>query len=200
MLHEMECLTIRMMVCDIVMILTVVRNTFLEVKCLNIKHTPAINTLCQYAANGPLARYVKLRVAHASGMPGTFSLPPELSNPDMHHDTCVTHVPRCMPGSLTSGFFWSRWRGKRSRHSGRMRNPHFYVSSKRPMPWTVPMVHILLCYGSDQFYPYLSRLLYWQWGTGSLKQIKIAQQNRAPQNMCLFYGLRCNHPKSLIIF
>ena len=31
-----------------------------------------------------------------------------------------------------------RWRGKRSRHSRRMRNPQFYVSGKRPMevfPW-----------------------------------------------------------------
>ena len=27
----------------------------------------------------------------------------------------------------------SRWRGKRSRHSRRMRNPQFYVSDKRPM-------------------------------------------------------------------
>ena len=26
-----------------------------------------------------------------------------------------------------------RWRGKRSRHSWRMRNPQFYVSAKRPM-------------------------------------------------------------------
>ena len=51
----------------------------------------------------------------------------------MHHGTCVTHVPWCMPGSLTSGFLWSRWRlgrGKRSRHSRRMRNPQFYVSGK----------------------------------------------------------------------
>ena len=38
-----------------------------------------------------------------------------------------------MLGSLTSGFLWSRWRGKRSRHSRRMRNPQFYVSGKRPM-------------------------------------------------------------------
>ena len=83
--------------------------------------------------NGPLARYVKLRVAHAPGMPGTFSPPPRASNPDMHHGTCVTHVPWCMPGSLTSSFFCSRWLGKRSRHSRRMRNPQFYVSGKRPM-------------------------------------------------------------------
>ena len=84
-------------------------------------------------AYGPLARYVKLRVAHAPGMPGTFSAPPRACDPDMHHGTCVTHVPWCIPGSLTSGFLWSRWRGKRSRHSRRMRNPQFYVSGKKPM-------------------------------------------------------------------
>ena len=62
--------------------------------------------------HGPLTRYVKLRVAHAPGMPGTFSPPPRFSDPDMHHSTCVTYVPRCIPGSLTSGFLWSYWRGK----------------------------------------------------------------------------------------
>ena len=79
--------------------------------------------------HGSLTRYVKLRVAHA---PGTFS-PPRVSDPDMHHGTCVTHVPWCMPGSLTRGFLWSRWRGKRSRHYRRMRNPQFYASGKRPI-------------------------------------------------------------------
>ena len=83
--------------------------------------------------HGPLTRYVKLRVAHALGMPGTFSPPPRVSDPDMHHGTCVTHVPWCMPGSPTSGFLWSQWRGKRSRHSRRMRNPPFWVSAKRPI-------------------------------------------------------------------
>ena len=62
----------------------------------------------------PLTRYVKLRAVHSPGMSGTFSLPLRVSDPDMHHDTCVTHVPWCMPESLTSGFLWSRWRGKRS--------------------------------------------------------------------------------------
>ena len=56
-----------------------------------------------------------------------------LAIPDMHHGTCVTHVPWCMPGSLTCGFLWNRWQGKRSRHSWRMRNPRFRVSGKRPM-------------------------------------------------------------------
>ena len=48
------------------------------------------------------ARYVKLLVAHVPGMPGTLSLPLRVNNPDMHHGTCVTHVPWCMPGSLTN--------------------------------------------------------------------------------------------------
>ena len=63
--------------------------------------------------HGSLTRYVKLRVAHATGMP--------------------RNVPWCMPGSLTSDFIWGRWRGKRTRHSRCMRNPQFYVSGKRPM-------------------------------------------------------------------
>ena len=46
----------------------------------------------------------------------------------MHHGTGVTHVPWCTSGSLDP-----RWRGKRSRHSRRMRNPQFYVSGKRPI-------------------------------------------------------------------
>ena len=66
---------------------------------------------CDY---GPLTRYVKLQVAHS---PGMFSLPLQVNDPDMHHGTCMTHMPWCMPGSLTRGLFWSRWRGKRSRQS-----------------------------------------------------------------------------------
>ena len=83
--------------------------------------------------NGPLTRYAKLGVAHALGMSGTFSPPPRVSDPDMHHGTCVTHVPWCMPGWQTSGFLWIRWLGNRSRHSRRMRNPQFCVSGKRSM-------------------------------------------------------------------
>ena len=37
----------------------------------------------------------------------------------------------CMAGSLTISFLWSRWRGKRSRHSRRMRKPKLNVSGKR---------------------------------------------------------------------
>ena len=94
--------------------------------------------------HGPLARYIKSQVAHALGMPGTFSPPLPVRDPDMHHGTCVTHVPWCMPGSLTSGFLLSRWRGKRSRRSRRMRNPQ---SGKRPMgirAWIGNYIHIKL--------------------------------------------------------
>ena len=49
----------------------------------------------------------KLRVMDAPGRPGTFSPPPQVRDFDMHHGTCVTHLPWCMPGLLTSGFRWS---------------------------------------------------------------------------------------------
>ena len=94
-------------------------------------HTPA---------SGALSKYAKLRVAHAPGMPGTFSLTPWVSDPDMHHGTCVAHVPWCMSGSLTNGFLWNRWREKRSQHSWRMRNPQFCVSGKRSMTTRIQIV------------------------------------------------------------
>ena len=53
----------------------------------------------------------KIAGTHAPGMPETFFLPPRVSDPDMHDGTCVTHVPSCMTGSLTSSFLWSRLRG-----------------------------------------------------------------------------------------
>ena len=102
--------------------------------------------------HGLLASYVKLLIAHAPGMPGTFSPPPRFSDPGMHHDTCVTHVPWCMPGSLTSGFLWSWRRGKRSRHSRRMRNPQFDVSGKRPIQTKLVQVQVT-CFRHISQYP-----------------------------------------------
>ena len=84
--------------------------------------------------NEPLTRIVKSRVVHAPGMmPGTFSLPPRVNDPDMHHDTCMAHVPWCIPGSLTSGFRWRWWRGNVYRYSRYMHNPQFYLFHKRPI-------------------------------------------------------------------
>ena len=83
--------------------------------------------------HGHLTRYVKLRVAHGPGIPGTCSPRPRVSEPDMHHGTCTSYVPWCMSGSLTSGFLSSQWRGKRFRHSRGGGNPQFCVSGKKPM-------------------------------------------------------------------
>ena len=113
-----------------------------------------------YCPHGPLARYAKLRVVHTPGMPGTFSPRPRVSDPDMHHGTCVTHVPWCMLGSLTSGFPLKSMAGKRSRHSRRMRNPQFYVSGKRPMvvraqscrAWMLTLLWVLIsCSSNSRF-------------------------------------------------
>ena len=57
-----------------------------------------------------------------------FQRKPLVSDPGIHHGTCVTHVPWCMSGLLNCG-----GGGKRSRHSRRMRNSQLYVSGKRPM-------------------------------------------------------------------
>ena len=83
--------------------------------------------------NGSLARYVKLRVVHAPGIPGTLSPPLCVSDPNMRHGTSVTHVPWCMPGSLTCGFLW--WWGKRSRNSRRMRNRDYSWETCTSMWW-----------------------------------------------------------------
>ena len=90
--------------------------------------------ICGY---GPLTRSAKLRVAHASGR---FFSRPRVSDPHMHHGTYVTHVPRCMPGSLSCGLLWSELQGK---HSRRMCDSQFSVSDSRPMGM------LLICSPSD---------------------------------------------------
>ena len=108
----------------------------------------------------------KMRLAHAPGMPGTFSPTPRVSDPDIHNGTCVTHVPWCMSGSLTSGFLWSRWRGNRSRHSRRMRNPQFYVFGKRPMVVLLAIKRFTIDTRCDDKYMYARQIgnhahIYW---------------------------------------
>ena len=58
--------------------------------------------------HGSLTRYVKWWVVYAPGMPGTFlrhwlQRKPLVSDPVMHYDTCATHMPWYMSGSLTRG-------------------------------------------------------------------------------------------------
>ena len=91
----------------------------------------------------------------------------------------VPTLPSCMPGSLTSGFLWNQWRGKRSRHSRRMRNPQFYVSGKRPM-YLYPV--IIKCNG--------------QWGevTNRRTQLSSVMTHRSKTNcwimLNIIYGMR----------
>ena len=72
-----------------------------------IMHVVAIPMLYTYVSWAS-CQIRKIAGAHAPGMPGTFSPPSQVSDPDMHHGTCVTHVPWCMPGLLTSGFLRNR--------------------------------------------------------------------------------------------
>ena len=101
-----------------------------------------------YVLHGPLTRYALFRVAHAPGNAGNVFPPLWVKDLDMHNGTCVTHVLWCRPGSPPSGFLWSLWRGKRSRHSWRMLNRQFYVSGKRPVAvseiWHVENETVLL--------------------------------------------------------
>ena len=92
---------------------------------------------------------------------------------DMHHGTCVTHMPRCMPESLASGLLWRICREKRSRHSRRLRSPQFCGSGKRLMTirssdnestdfWPPGSLHTLVVDGhieqSDQLFMWIKIL------------------------------------------
>ena len=53
----------------------------------------------------------KIEGCARAGNAGNDSPLARVSNTDMHDIMCVTHVPWCMPRSLTSGFLISRLRG-----------------------------------------------------------------------------------------
>ena len=57
-----------------------------------------------------------------------FQRKPLVSDPGMHHGTCVTHVPWCMSGSSTCGD------GRTFPAFPTHAHPPFCVSGKRPMP------------------------------------------------------------------
>ena len=107
--------------------------TQLQMICLHSLRQPAWTRCLGWPLYEFLARYVKLWVMHAQGMRVTLFPPPRVSDPDMHDGRCVTQVSWCIPGSPASDFLWSRWQGKRCRHSRRMHvQRQFYVSGKRP--------------------------------------------------------------------
>ena len=78
--------------------------------------------------HGPLTRYAKLRVTHAPGMPGTFSPPPRISDPDRNASRHVRHARAVMHGGIANlRFPLKSMAGKAF--------PAFpaHVSGKRPM-------------------------------------------------------------------
>ena len=87
-------IVIKLIMMKIDMITTVIMMTGPNISHCSIQHrfmmiTQPLNTRVVihlfHLFNGPLTRYVKLRVAHAPGM--------RVNDPDIHHGTCVTHVP-----------------------------------------------------------------------------------------------------------
>ena len=67
---------------------------------------------------------------------------PLVSDPGMHHGTCVMHVPWCMSGSL-----YPRWRGKRSRHPRACATPNFAYLTRYPFDHLTegPFIKYELC-------------------------------------------------------
>ena len=83
----------------------------------------------------------KLRVAHVPGMSGMFSPSPTstetASKRPRHASRHVRHARAVMHGWIAravihGGIVNLQWRGNRSRHSRRMRNPQYYVPGKGP--------------------------------------------------------------------
>ena len=84
--------------------------------------------------NGPLTRYVKLQVAHAPGMPGTFPPPPISKETNSQRSRHASRHVRDARAVMHVGIAHLRWRGKRSRHSRRMRTRNFTYLARGP--WT----------------------------------------------------------------
>ena len=110
-----------------------------------------IRHIAEIALHGLLIRYVKLRVTHASGAPGTFSPLPTsketASKRSRHASRHVRHARAVMHVGLAN----PRGRGKGSLDSRRMRNQQSCISSKRPMiQWHVRNP-IDVCINSSSF-------------------------------------------------
>ena len=85
------------------------------------------------AVLGPLTRLVKLWVAHAPGMPGTYPSPPISQKTASYRSRYASRHVRHARAVMHVGTDNPRWQGKGSRRSQRMRNSQFYISDKRPV-------------------------------------------------------------------
>ena len=116
-------------------------------------HTCPIST--PTPLHGPLTRYVKLRVAHAPGMPGTISPPPTSKETAGKRPRHASRHVRHERAGMHVGIANPWWREKCYRYSRRMRSVPFYVSGKKPM--------LTCAHMSTQTHKHP----HWQWGTES---------------------------------
>ena len=87
----------------------------------------------------------------------------------MHHDTCVTHVPWCMPGSLTSSFLWSDkvthvsfyWVAN---HCGIEGNESITASKGDPWPWHDPQTTVHYADLKPLVNSYIQQEVHINWG------------------------------------
>ena len=111
--------------------------------------------LCEHAQHGPLAGYVKLRAAHVPGMPETIFPPPRVNDSDIHHGTCVTHVPWCMSGFyhqvawrsallLVTCEIWPYCFGPKTRIDAPRKPPMIRISNSRRIFLKPPFISITI--------------------------------------------------------
>ena len=113
-------------------------HAWLELSPRGVRHLQILLLLSRHiraAHHVPLTRYANNSSWACAGNASFPRLASPICITTRASRTCRDDVS----GSLTNGFLWSRWRGKRSRHSRCMRNPQFCVSGKRPI---VPHYHI----------------------------------------------------------
>ena len=97
-----------------------------------------------FPCHGPPVRYVKLRFAHAPGMPGTVFRHRGLAIP-----TCITARVVMHAGIVNQRFPYKSVAGKTFPAFAAHANPQFYVSGKRPMSWCNVMMQIMGVYVWD---------------------------------------------------
>ena len=85
----------------------------------------------------PVRRNVKLWVAHVPGIPVTFPPPSTSKETASSRSRHASRHVRDARAVMHVGIANLRWRGKRSRHSRRMRNLQCYLSDRRSMVVTV---------------------------------------------------------------
>ena len=99
---------------------------------LQCKDLPA-GLLFRTEHNGPLTRYVKLQVAHAPGIPGTFPPPPTSKETASKRSRRASRHVRDASGVMHVGIAYPRWRGKTFPAFPAHAHPQFYVYGKRPI-------------------------------------------------------------------